>query len=405
MTTSLFIAKRYLLSKKSVNAINIISAISTLGVLVCSAALIIILSVFNGFEHLVLNMFSVLSPELRIEPAEGKTFNPASFDQPSILKHPSVLHYTEVLQEKALLRYKQNQYIATIKGISKQESRNIELGNMLEYGLDSLFINGHPTAIMGAAVQAYLGISPSNEFSKIQVFSPKKNAGSSLNPADEFTVREIDAVGTLKAQPQFDDYLLVPLSFAQSLLGETKELSAIELDLKEGVSIPKFQKEISSALGPDFVVKNKVQQNPTLYKILNSEKWAVFFILTFVLIVAILNIIGSLSMLVIDKQKDIQVLRSLGANNSFIKLIFFSEGIFISLSGCILGIVTGLLFCVLQIKYGIVKMDGTDLITDTYPVKMKPSDFFLVFGTVLIISIIASWVSSRLSLKQSPDLL
>ncbi len=405
MNTPLFIARRYLFSKKSVNAINIISSISTLGVLVGSAALVIILSVFNGFENLILNMFSVLSPELRIEPSAGKLFNPNSISRDELRKDPRVLHYADILQEKVLLRYGENQYIATLKGVGKTDAESTKLLSLIEFGNDSLYHNGQFNTVIGAGVHAYLGVNIDEQKRKISVYSPRKGAGNSFNPADEFTIRLIKPVGIMTAQPQFDDYLITPLAFAQDVLDEKEELSAIEIDLKPGVSISSFQKELVKSLGSNFVVKNRGEQNPTLYKILNSEKWAIFLILTFVVIIAILNIIGSLTMLVIDKQKDILVLQSLGANQFFIKRIFFAEGMFISLLGCIIGMFLGLVFCILQMKFGFIKMSGADLITEVYPVALKWTDFVLVFATVSIISTIASLVSSRLSLKNNEQAL
>lgn len=401
MNTPLFIAKRYLFSKKSVNAINIISGISTLGVLIGSAALIIILSVFNGFEQLILNMFSSLSPELRIEPANGKLFHPDSLANDKLRNDPRVLHYSEVLQENVLLRYGQNQFIGTLRGFGGDYNR---MKDLIELGSDTLQ-NGHESfAILGAAVQAYLGVNLNDDWRSISVYSPRKVMVNSINPMDEFNIRSIKPSGVMVPQPKFDDYFITSLPFAQEVFDEYDKISAIEIDVKKGISISSFQKELASSLGDKFVVKNIGEQNPTLYKILNSEKWAVFLILTFVLIIAILNIIGSLTMLVIDKQKDIVVLRSLGANSSFIKRIFFSEGMFISLIGCIVGMLFGLIFCVIQLKFGMIKMSGADLITDVYPISLKWIDFVLVFSTVFGISAIASFVSSRLSLKSNEQL-
>lgn len=401
MNTPFFIAKRYLFSKKSVNAINIISGISTLGVFIGSAALIIILSVFNGFEQLILNMFSALSSDLRIEPASGKFFQANSEIKAQLNKDSRVLHYSEVLQERVLLRYGSNQFIAVLKGMDGDFSRVnelIEVGNGVSEG------QHESQAILGAAVQAYLGVDIEEGPSFISVYSPRKDVVSSINPADEFNIQRVRAVGVLYAQPSFDEYFITPLSFAQELLNEYSQVSAIELDLKNGVRLSAFQRELSSSLGSDFTVKNVAQQNPSLYKILNSEKWAVFFILTFVVIIAILNIIGSLTMLVIDKRKDIVVLRSLGANSSFIQRIFFTEGMLISLMGCIGGMLFGFLFCLAQLKFGMIKMSGSGLISDTYPIALKGTDFLLVFGTVFVISGIASYISSKLSLKSNEQL-
>ncbi len=401
MNTPLFIAKRYLFSKKSVNAINIISGISTLGVLIGSAALVIILSVFNGFEQLILNMFSSLSPELRIEPTTGKLFHPDSISGDKLRNDPRVLHYSEVLQEKVLLRYGKNQFIGILRGVGGDYNR---LKGLIEQGSGDLQNDEESFAIIGAAVQAYLGINLDDNWRSISVYSPRKTAVNSINPADEFNIRSIRPSAVMAAQPKFDDYFITSLPFAKEVFDEYDKISAIEIDVKKGISISSFQKELSSSLGDKFVVKNIGEQNPTLYKILNSEKWAIFLILTFVLIIAILNIIGSLTMLVIDKQKDIVVLRSLGANSTFIKRIFFTEGMFISLIGCFVGMLLGLLFCLLQLEFGMIKMSGADLITDVYPISLKWSDFVLVFSTVLGISAIASFVSSRLSLKSNEQL-
>jgi len=216
-------------------------------------------------------------------------------------------------------------------------------------------------------------------------------------------VRGIKPTGVLKAQPQFDNLIIVPLSFARDVLSEEKRISAIEIHLKNGVDEEAFQQELIDGLGPAFRINNIAQQNPTLYKILNSEKWAIFFILTFILVIAIFNIIGSLTMLVIDKKKDIAVLKSLGASDSFIRNIFFSEGMFISLLGCVVGLAVGLVFCLLQERYGLIAMEGTDLV-NFFPVAIKGSDFLLVFCTVFFISVVASFVSSRLSVKGEEQL-
>lgn len=402
MNTPLFIARRYLFSKKSVNAINIISGISMLGVFVGSAALIIILSIFNGFELLIVNMYSAFTPELRIEPARGKSFVLDASQETRLRSDPRVLYYTDVLQEKVLLRYGSNQYIATLKGHS--EMGNFRLADsLIQFGQYKLSNAYSDLAVVGAAVHAYLGIDINEKNRLVSVYSPRKNAGASINPSEEFNVRGITPTGVLKAQPQFDNLIIVPLTFARDVLGEPEKISAVELYLKEGVDEAAFQQELQQLLGASHRVSNIAQQNPTLYKILNSEKWAIFFILTFILVIAIFNIIGSLTMLVIDKKKDIAVLRSLGASDSFIKNIFFSEGMFISLLGCVLGLAVGLAFCLLQQRFGLISMEGTELV-NSFPVSIKGTDFLLVFFTVSLISAVVSFVSSRLSVKGQEQL-
>jgi len=404
MNTPLFIARRYLFSKKSVNAINIISGISTLGVLVGSAALIIILSVFNGFELLILNMYGSFTPEIRIEPSLGKSFVLDANLEKRLKDDPRILYYNEVLQERVLLRYGRNQHIATLKGQLPTAMPADVTDSLINEGRFLLQKKSTDYAVLGAALQAYLGVNLAFDNALISVYSPKKGNFNSINPAEEFNVRSIRPSGVMVAQPQLDHVIIVPLSFAREVLDEYDKISAIELNLSAGVNEKRFEDEMSSLLGNDFIVKNRAQQNPTLYKVLNSEKWAIFFILTFVLIIAIFNIIGSLTMLVIDKKKDIAVLKSLGADDSFIKNIFFAEGMFISLLGCVIGMILGYVFCLVQQTFGLIKMEGVELVTNVFPVAMKPMDFVLVFVTVFFISSIASFVSSRLSVKGDEQL-
>lgn len=404
MNTSIFIAKRYLFSKKSVNAINVISAISMVGVLVASAALIVILSVFNGLENLILSMYGSFTPELRIEPATGKVFveDPLLFDK--IKSDERIIHYGDVLQEKALLRYRDYQYIATIKGVDTSYGAHREMDSLLWDGAFFLKDEGLSFAVLGAGVYSNLGVSLGSLLTEIEVFSPKKGVKNSINPADEFNLRTIAVSGVFRAQQELDDLIIVPIDFARELLGEYKGVSAIEIDVKPGVNVDQVQQTFAKILGKNFLVKNRVQQNPELYKLLNSEKWMVFFILAFVLIIAAFNIVGSLTMLVIDKQKDVAVLSSLGASKQLIKRIFFLEGMFISTIGCFAGLFIGILFCFLQERFGFVRMGAESIITDAYPVAMRATDFLLVFLTVLLVSGIASSISARLSVKNMEQL-
>lgn len=405
MNTSYYIAKRYLFSKKSVNAINFISGISMLGVFVGSAALIIILSVFNGFENIVLSMYNTFSPELRIELAEGKAFEPSDPRFSKFKNDKRIINYTEVLQEKALVRYGKSQSIALVKGVSDEYMNGqVSLDSAISSGSFILKEKGENFAVIGSAIQNYLSVNLNDDFRHLDIYSPRKNAANSLNPADEFNVMSIHPSGVFSVQQEFDNMMIVPIGFARELLGEESKVSLIEINTRDDVSVDDLQEEISEILGNDFVVKNRSQQNQLLYKILNSEKWAIFMILTFVLIIAIFNIIGSLTMLVIDKKKDIAILSSLGADNGLIRGIFFIEGMMISMVGCVLGMFAGLMFCLLQQHFGFIKMAGASLLIDSYPVGIKGTDFILVFGTVLLVSLIASAISSRLSVKNTGSL-
>ncbi len=399
MHTSLYIAKRYLFSKKTVHAINIISGISVLGVFVGSAALVIILSVFNGFENVILSMYNTFTPEILIEPAQGKTFDPAGVLFDRIKADKRIANYTEVLQEKALLRYREGQYIGTVKGVSNDFLKREKLDSTIIDGKFALNRKGEDCAVAGSLVQLFLSLNVNDNLSDLIIYSPKKGAKSSINPADEFNVKVIHPVGVFQIQQQFDETVIVPIRFARSLLDEEKNISSAEIYLKKGVSTDHFRNEISAKLGKGFTVKNRIQQNALLYKILNSEKWAIFIILTFVLIIAVFNIVGSLTMLVLDKKKDIAILSSIGAGTTLIRKIFFFEGMMISLTGCIGGMMAGLIFCLLQQHYGFIKMAETGFVTESYPIGLKGTDFILVFITVSTLSVLTSGISSRLSVK------
>jgi lipoprotein-releasing system permease protein len=400
---SFYIAKRYLFSKKSLNAINIISGISVLGVFVGSAALVIILSVFNGFEDMVLSMYNTFTPEIRIEPSKGKTFNPREKYFDNLKKDSRISNYVEVLQEKALLQYNNAQYIGLVKGVSDDFVKGKKLDSIVVDGTFTLKSDSINYAVMGADVQNTLSVDIRDHFSNLEIYSPQKSAGNSLTPSDQFVLKSIHVSGIFQLQQQFDQMVFVPIDFARELMSEDKNVSAIELTLKPGKSVNSIRNEISDKLGKEFIVKDRMQQNQLLYKILNTEKIAVFFILTFVLIIAIFNILGSLTMLVMDKRKDIAVLNSMGSDESLIRGIFFIEGIMISMTGCIIGILAGLIFCIVQQQYGYIKMN-INFQTEAYPVTFQWSDLLVIFATVSLISVIASSVASRLSIKNAIDL-
>lgn len=371
-----------------------------LGVLVGSAALIIILSVFNGFEGIILSMYNNLGPDLEVSAAHAKHFSPNKQNIQELAKDKRVLNYTEVLREKALIRYGNTQFIGKMRGVSAGFTKGKMVDSALLSGTFALEKNGNPAAVIGASVQSYLSVNLGDQFQTLDIYAPRKGAVNSLNPADEFAVRSVFPVGVLRIQQEVNDMVWVPISLARELLGEPSACSSLEISVKPGVNADDFQEELTKKLGNSFVVKNRIQQNELLYKILNSEKWAIFLILTFVLIIAIFNIIGSLTMLVIDKRKDIAILSSMGASKSLIQRIFFLEGMMISGIGCAIGLVVALAFCIVQQKTGFVKMDdGPNPLIESYPIGLKLSDFALVALTVLGISAIASAISARLSIK------
>lgn len=386
------------------HAINIISAITVAGVLIGSAALIIVLSVFNGFEKVILSLYSNFSPEIRIEPARGKTFNPNTAFFNSLKKDPRVFSYTEILQDKALLRYGERTFIASMQGVSDDFLKNTKLDSTIQDGAFKLKIMGQPRAVIGAGIASSLSVNIHDELAQLLVYTPRRTATVSANPLDEFETKEINPSGIFSIQQDFDNIMVVPISFAREMLEQPQNVSTIAINFKPGTDILSVQKNITQSLGNGYLVKNRIQQNTELYKTLNYERWAIFMILTFVLIIAAFNIIGSLTMLVIDKRKDIAILTSLGANKLLIQRIFFFEGMMISGTGCAVGLIIGFVFCLLQDKYGFIGMGGATMVISAYPIALKWTDFILVILTVGVISSIASGISARLSVKGLDDI-
>lgn len=371
-----------------------------LGVFIGSAALIIILSVFNGLEHVILSLYNNFTPEIKIEPRTGKTFNPDTAGFLQIKRDPKLISYIEALQERALLRYGDRQVIATMKGVSDDFLKNPRLDSTILNGSFTIKAGGQNLAVLGAQAQGSLGVNVHDHLTPLQVYSPSRKASvNSINPADEFTVRYIYPSGVFSIQQEFDDMVIVPLEFMRGLLDQPVEVSSVELNYKKGTNLTKVQDALKTILGDKYTIKNRYEQNTLLYKILHSEKWAVFVILCFVLVIAIFNIIGSLTMLVIDKRKDIAILSSLGASRGLIQRIFFVEGMLISLIGCMGGIVAGLIFGLLQQHYGFISMGAGLTVVDAYPIQFKVTDFILVLLTVCGIAVIASGISARLSVK------
>ena len=375
-----------------------------LGVLIGSAALIIILSVFNGFEVTILSLYSNFTPEIKIEPRLGKTFDPNIAYFNTLHHDARVFSFTEVLQEKAMIKYNGKPFIGTVMGVSDGFLKNPLLDSIIQSGSFTLKADSQQFAVIGSSVQGSLSINVHDQLSNIEIYSPRRDAGSGANPLDEFVVRSIRPSGVFAIGPDFDDIVVTPIEFARDLLNQPKNVSSLQINYKKGTDIEAIKDSIKNKIGNKFTVKNRTEQNAELYKTLNYERWFIYMILIFVLIIATFNIIGSLTMLVIEKRKDIAVLTSLGADKQLIQGIFFFEGMMIAMIGCVAGIILGLLFCILQQRFGLVKMGSKMSVLDAYPISLRISDFGLVFLTVSVISVIASVISARLSIKGLNDI-
>ena len=387
------------------HAVNIISGISMLGVFIGSAALIIILSVFNGLEKVILSLYSNFTPEIRIQAKQGKTFDPNTAFFSDIKRNPQLFSYTEVLEEKALIRYgPTGEFIGTVRGVSEDFLKNSQLDSTIERGSFTLRSEGHFYAVVGANVQAKLSVSIRDQLTPLQIYIPNRLASSSADPLSEFRVRYIYPSGIFNIQQDFNSLVITDIDFMRDLVNEPKNVSAIDLNFKKGSDLGEIKSSLEAKLGSKFKIYDRIEQNADLYKTLNFERWFIFMILILVLIIAIFNLVGSLTMLVIEKQKDIAILTSLGAGKGLIQGIFFFEGIMIAFLGCIAGMLVGLIFCLLQQQFGFIKFGDNLSAIDSYPIALKGFDFVLVFLTVGGISTIASGISARLSIKRLAEI-
>ncbi|MCD7935320.1 MAG: ABC transporter permease, partial [Tannerellaceae bacterium] len=399
MNVPFYIARRYLFSKKSHNAINIISLISAGGVIIATVALVCALSVYNGFHDLISLQFSSFDPQLKITPRTGKVFDPdaPAFREVKYMEQVDV--YSEVLQDIALLRYKDRQEIGIIKGVDDHFNRLTLIDSILVEGRFALREDIVDYATLGIGLAYALGVK-AGFVSPVEIYVPKRDeAVNMVNPVASSNREYIYVSGVFMInQPEYDQsYMVIPLPLARELFRYEKEVSAIEIKLKEGVDQEEVKHSIRRILGENFDVKNRYEQQEAAFKMMQIEKWMTYLILCFILSIAVFNIIGSLCMLMIEKQADVQTLRHLGANDSFIRRIFLLEGWMISGGGAILGIGAGLLLCYLQQRFGLIQLGQTAgaFVIDAYPVKIVASDILTIFITVSLIGLFAAWYPVR----------
>ena len=368
-----------------------------LGVAIGTMALVIVLSVFNGFESLVKSFYSTLDSDLRITIKEGKLFDPSTFNVSLIKKHDAVLFYNETIEEMAMLKYENRQYPgAIVKGVSENFNQLTAIDSLIVDGSFTLENNDFDYAVVGLGVAHFLGIRALLE-KPISIYVPKKDRKIVLNLSQSLNQKSILPAGIFSVIEDVDSkYIFVPFRFARELFETENKITAIELKLKTGSDSKKLQKTIQDIVGDNFSVKNRYQQHDTLYKTMKSEKWATYFILIFVLLIASFNILGSLTMLIIDKKDDISILRSMGAGNSMIRTIFIAEGWLISITGSITGLIAGVFICMLQIWFDLVKLPGTgSFVISAYPVEIQIFDVLLVLFIVIGIGFLAAWYPVR----------
>ncbi len=396
MKLPLQFAIRYFFSKKSTNAINILSWISVGAIVVGTAALIIVLSVFNGFEGLIKSLYSNFYPEVIVQVREGKRFtvSAAQWQQINSLQGISVVSRT--LTENALLRHAEStQTIVVLKGVDENFNKISDVEQHLDQGSYLLKQGNESYGVFGIGVAASLGVRGDQGVLPVAVYVPGKTFNS-MNPEDAFHSGLLYPAGVFAIQQEFDNnYVLTDIGFVRSLLDAGDAVSALEIKLSAPDEEEKVIAGLQQIMGPAFKVENRYQQNKSLYMVMQTEKWAVYVILSFILVIAAFNMIGTLSMLVLDKQKDIAILKALGTTPAFIQKIFLLEGGFIAAMGGAAGLLLGTIILGLQKAFGLIKLGGSSFVVDAYPVAFNGLDYLLVALTVLCIGIVAAWFPAR----------
>lgn len=401
MNFPFYIAKRYLFSKKKHNAINIISGVSVCGVALATMALVCTLSVFNGFRDMVATFFTAFDPELKITVNEGKVFNPTDAHYKELKKMADVKVCTLTLEENAMVQYKDRQTMAVIKGVQENFEKLTSIDSILiGNGLFMLHDTIADYGIMGVELVSTLGCGV-QFLDPLQIYVPKRDAPVDLvNPSSSFNMEYLYSPGVVFAvkQRKYDSqYIITSLAFARHLLNYNNEVSAIELKLMPNSDVESVKAKIEKLVGPKYSVKNRYEQQEDVFQIMKIEKFISYLFLTFILMIACFNVIGSLSMLILDKKDDVSTLRSLGANDKLISRIFLFEGRLISVIGAVFGILLGLLLCYLQQKYGLIQLGngGDNFIVKAYPVSVHAMDIVAIFFTVIIVGFLSVWYPVR----------
>ncbi len=404
MKLPLFIAQRYLLAKKSHNLINIVTWISIVSVGIAAFAMIFVLSIFNGFNVVISDSIHKMSADLQITSIDGKTLNINDFPFGEIKNIKNVELVLPTITEDALFRNQDKQQIGQIKGVPEEfyQVERIDKSIIKSGRFDTDADVG--MAIPGVGMAYYLGINPNNPFSMLQVYVPRRGNASSFNLENSFNMGQLFVHQTFETNQDIDaTTVLAPYEWLSELIEYEGLASAVEVFTNQSANLNKIKKEIKTILGPDYHVLDQYEQQSTLYKMMKSEKLAVYLILVFILVMATFNVIGSLSMLIIEKKKDTVTLRAMGGDNSLIRSIFLNEGTIISVVGGILGLILGIVAVLLQQYVGIIRLgDGTgSYIVEYYPVALQLQDVLIVLATITIIGGIAAYTTVKISMKNA----
>lgn len=388
MNLPLNIAKRYLFSRKSTNAINIISGVAVLGIAVGTAALILILSVFNGFEDLLSGLFGTFNPPIKVIPLKGKTFEPDDALVAEINAIPGISAVSQTLEEIAFFDYRDVQDFGMIKGVDSLFKKVVDIESTVFEGQYQLKEDQRFLAILGSGVRNKLGINVQDQFASLRVYMPKRKQQSALG--QPYKSRLIQPAGTFFIQQEFDqEYVITHIDFVRELLNYDKEISALEINVTAQAKLDQIKSQIKTILGENFIVRDRFEQDEAFLKLMRLEKWMGFAILSFAMVLVAFNMIGSLWMIVLDKKQDIAILKSMGATDHTVRNIFLLEGFLLTGLGMAIGFTTALAFYVVQKTFGIISVP-VGFIISAYPISIRITDFLLVFFTVSTIGILAS---------------
>jgi len=395
-------AWRYFKAKKSTNAINIIAWTSVGAIVIGTTALILVLSVFNGFEGLVKSLYSSFYTDLKISPASGKSITVTS-DQLKRLKGISgVKNYSLVVEEKALVQNGDYQSVMYLKGVDENYRYVTGVADHIVKGEYDLGTEEAPKLILGGGVEGALGIQADKNIFVLKIYLPRKSNTEQIDPLNDISNDSIRTSSAFMIQQDFDNkYGITNIAFAKKALKiGANEYSGVEISLTDPTQADKLKIEVEKIFGKNYLVQTIYQQNQSLYAVMNMERWIIYGVLCLILVVAAFNMIGALTMLVLEKQKDISVLHALGANKKFIQKIFLSEGLLLALIGTVAGMLLALIIALLQINFHLIPLQGGSFLIDYFPVKLRLIDFLLVTVTVFIIALTASWLPSRKAAAQ-----
>ncbi len=388
MNLALRIARRYLFAKKSTNAINLITGIAVFGISVGTAALILVLSVFNGFEDLITQMYSFFDPEVKVTPVKGKTFSVDSTTLEELESVEGIALISQTLEEVAFFEYDSKEGFGTLKGVDDNFRRVTNMDSTLREGAFTFRRGDRDLAVLGAGMRNKLGVNVEEVFSPLSIYMAKRRDVGMFER--QFRKRLVYPAGTFLIQQDFDNqYVLISLALARELLDYRDEVSALEIKLEEDANERRVQEQVQAILGEDFAVKNRYEQEEAFLKLMKMEKWLSYAIVSLMMLMVAFNMVGALWMIVLEKKKDIAILKSMGALDRTVRNIFLNQGVLLCVFGILIGFALALLLYGGQKSFGIVGIPG-NFIVDAYPISIRGIDFLVVFATVFAIGLLAS---------------